>query len=121
MKRLVYSILFLALAVAAQQAAKTPAIDRPSQPNFVFDDDGGAVQIVPADLALSGPKKFHGGEVLKSVQQGSIFLGSGWGDDNVRVRQTALFDVLAMHRPQNCKPTGSNHCLRSPSRKTSAK
>src|SRR5437773_11834702 len=95
MKRLVYSILFLALAVAAQQAAKTPAIDRPSQPNFVFDDDGGAVQIVPADLALSGPKKFHGGEVLKSVQQVSIFLGSGWGDKSVRARQAALFDVLA--------------------------
>src|SRR5437016_147448 len=95
MKRLAYSILFLALAVVAQQASKTPAIDRPSQPNFVFDDDGGAVQIVPADLALSGPKKFHGGAVLKSVQQVSIFLGSGWGDKGVRARQAVLFALLA--------------------------
>ena len=95
MKRLVYSVLFLALAVAAQQASKSAGIDRPSQPNFVFDDDGGAVQVVPANLAPAGPKQFHGGAVLKSVQQVSIFLGSGWGDEKVRVRQTALFDVLA--------------------------
>lgn len=90
MKALTYSILFLALTGAAQQTT-----DRPAQPGFIFDDDGGAVQIVPANLAAQGEKTFHGGAVLKSVKQVSIFLGSGWADEKVRARETALLDLLA--------------------------
>jgi len=90
MKALTYSILFLALTGVAQQTT-----DRPAQPGFIFDDDGGAVQIVPATLEAQGAQKFHGGAVMKSVQQVSVFLGSGWADEKVRSRETALADVLA--------------------------
>src|SRR5260221_2556043 len=101
MKRLVFCALLLAgLATPAfttQQGNKSPgalpAVDRPAEPNFVFDDDGGAVQIVPPDFAVAGEKKFHGGAVMASAQQVSIFLGAGWGDQQVRSRQTVLADV----------------------------
>ncbi len=101
MKRPVFCALLLAgLATPAftvQQGNKStnapPAVDLPGEPNFVFDDDGGAVQIVPPDFAVAGEKKFHGGAVMASVQQVSIFLGAGWGDQQVRPRQTVLADV----------------------------
>jgi hypothetical protein len=100
-RRLIFGTLFLAgLATpmfAVQQSNKSPqepvAIDRPAEPNFVFDDDGGKAQIVPPDFAVPGPKTFHGGAVLTSAQQVSIFLGAGWGDQQVRQRQTPLLDV----------------------------
>lgn len=78
--------------VVAQQAA---TVDRPAEPNFVFDDDGGKVQIVPADFSVAGPKTFHGGTVLTAARQVSIFLGAGWADQQARSRQTALVDVAA--------------------------
>src|SRR4051812_10947454 len=77
-------------ALAAQQQA---TVDRPAEPNFVFDDDGGKAQIVPADFSLAGPKTFHGGAVLGSAQQVSIFLGAGWGNQQFRSRETSLLDV----------------------------
>jgi len=83
--------IFLAQSAMPQQSARP--VDRPAEPNFVFDDDGGKVQIVPADLSAAGEKKFHGGAVMAAVQQVSIFIGSGWGDPQVRARQTALIDV----------------------------
>ena len=82
--------------VAPQQVAK---IDRPAEPNLVFDDDGGKVQIVPADLSAGTSKTFHGGRVMSSVQQVSIFLGSGWADAQVRSRQTALSDLSKQPGP----------------------
>jgi hypothetical protein len=95
MKRFsLFMLLFAGVALLsayAQQAAQT--VDRPSEPNFVFDDDGGAVQIVPPDFSVAGEKKFHGGTVMASAQQVSIFLGAGWGDQQVRGRQAALIDV----------------------------
>jgi len=97
MKRLALIVaplaMFLVQLAATQQAA--PPVDRPAEPNFVFDDDGGQVQIVPADLSTAGEKKFHGGAVMSEVQQVSVFLGSGWADAQVRGRQTALMDVAA--------------------------
>jgi hypothetical protein len=97
MKRFAFCILLLALAGAslliAQQSLKSA--DQPSQPNFVFDDDGGAVQIVPVNMAATAPEKFHGGAVMKSVQQVSIFLGSGWGDPSMRSRESTLLDLLS--------------------------
>lgn len=95
MKRLLFVTLLLCVAgglLFAQQAAN---LDRPAEPNFVFDDDGGKAQIVPADLSPAGPKSFHGGHVLPAAQQVTIFLGSGWGDQQFRGRETALVDIAA--------------------------
>ena len=44
---------------------------------------------------MPGPKKFHGGAVLGSARQVSIFLGAGWGDQQFRSRETPLLDVAA--------------------------
>jgi hypothetical protein len=87
----------MAQAPAMQQTAASQSLDRPAEPNMVFDDDGGKTQIVPADLSTAAEKKFHGGEIMKSVQQVSIFLGSTWGDREVRTRETALLDLGATH------------------------
>ncbi len=103
MKRLVFGTLLLAglttAAFAVQQANNSAqaasSLDRPTEPNFVFDDDGGKAQIVPADFSVAGEKKFHGGAVLKSAQQVSIFLGAGWGDQQFRGRESSLLDITA--------------------------
>jgi hypothetical protein len=93
MKKTIVVALTAVLMQAAfsQQAART--VDRPEEPNLVFDDDGGKVQFVPADLSAAAEKKFHGGAVMTQVRQVSIFLGSGWADSQVRNRQSALRDV----------------------------
>jgi hypothetical protein len=44
---------------------------------------------------VAGPKTFHGGPVLASAQQVSIFLGAGWGDAQFRSRESSLLDVTA--------------------------
>jgi hypothetical protein len=95
-------LLFAGLALplpAVQQATRVPdapaSLDRPPEPNFVFDDDGGKAQIVPPDFAVAGPKTFHGGAVLASAQQVSIFLGAGWGEQQFRGREASLFDIAA--------------------------
>ena len=99
MKKLI-SILLLVIFPAGVLSAQQAPPGMAAQPNFVFDDDGGAVQIVPADLATGGTRKFHGGAVMTSVQQVSIFLGSGWGDPNIRARETALLDLARDEGPQ---------------------
>jgi hypothetical protein len=78
----------------AQQSS--PAVDRPAEPNFAFDDDGGKAQIVPRGPAATAAtaKKYHGGAVMKSIQQVTIFLGEGWAKNDVRVREAALGDLL---------------------------
>jgi hypothetical protein len=103
MKQLAFSILLLSVVTAlawAGQQDKAPAkaagpIDRPAEANLAFDDDGGKVQIVPPDMAVSVEKKFHGGEVMKAAQQVSIFLGTAWADREVRLRQAPLANLLA--------------------------
>jgi hypothetical protein len=96
MKRFTLGALLLCgLATSVLAAQQATTIDRPPEPNFVFDDDGGKAQIVPADLSVTGPKTFHGGPVLQSAGQVSIFLGAGWADQQVRSRQTPLVDVAA--------------------------
>jgi hypothetical protein len=97
MNRLALLILLAMTLLPASQSATAQSVDRPPEPNMVFDDDGGKAQIVPADLSVTGEKKFHGGEVMKSAQQISIFLGSGWGDREVRSRETSLLDLGATH------------------------
>ncbi|MGZ4845487.1 MAG: hypothetical protein ACXV8X_08970 [Candidatus Angelobacter sp.] len=96
MKKFALGILLLCGTVTCVLAAQQQAtVDRPAEPNFVFDDDGGKAQIVPADFSIAGPKTFHGGPVLASAQQVSIFLGAGWGDTQVRGREASLLDVTA--------------------------
>src|SRR5713226_8136375 len=95
MKKFALGILLLCGTVTSVLAAQQATMDRPAEPNFVFDDDGGKAQIVPADFSVAAPKTFHGGPVLASAQQVSIFLGAGWGDSQFRARETALLDVTA--------------------------
>lgn len=96
MKKLALSTLLLCgLATSVLTAQQAAPVDRPAEPNLVFDDDGGKVQIVPADLSITGPKTFHGGPLLRSAQQVSIFLGAGWGDQQFRSREASLLDVAA--------------------------
>ena len=96
MKKFALCILLLCgLATCVVMAQQASTLDRPAEPNFVFDDDGGKVQIVPADFSTAGPKTFHGGPVLASARQVSIFLGAGWGDQQFRGRETSLLDVAA--------------------------
>lgn len=96
MKKFALGILLLCGTVTCVLSAQQQAsVDRPAEPNFVFDDDGGKAQIVPVDFSVAGPKTFHGGPVLASAQQVSIFLGAGWGDTQVRGREASLLDVTA--------------------------
>jgi hypothetical protein len=96
MKKFALGILLLCGTVTCVLAAQQqPSVDRPAEPNFAFDDDGGKAQIVPVDLSVAGPKTFHGGPVLPSARQVSIFLGAGWGDAQIRGRQAFLIDVTA--------------------------
>jgi hypothetical protein len=96
MKRIALGILLLCGTVTCVLSAQQQApVDRPTEPNFAFDDDGGKAQIVPVDFSVAGPKTFHGGPVLASAQQVSIFLGAGWGDSQVRARETSLLDLTA--------------------------
>jgi hypothetical protein len=96
MKKFTIHLLLLASCTAqllmAQQSGQT--IDRFAGTNFVSGDDDEQIQIVPVGLAAAGPKKYHGGPVLKSVQQVPIFLGKGWAENEARARQTALADLL---------------------------
>jgi hypothetical protein len=95
MKKFALGILLLCGTVTCVLAAQQASVDRPAEPNFAFDDDGGKAQIVPADLSVAAPKTFHGGSVLASAQQVSIFLGAGWGATQVRGREASLVDVTA--------------------------
>jgi hypothetical protein len=99
MKKFALGILLLCGTVTCVLAAQQQAsVDRPAEPNFAFDDDGGKAQIVPVDFSVAGPKTFHGGPILASAQQVSIFLGAGWGNTQVRDREASLLDVTASAR-----------------------
>jgi hypothetical protein len=97
MKGLACSILLLTglatQALMAQDRGKFG--DTPATPLFVFDDDGGRVQIVPPDFATTEKKRFHRGAVMRSVEQVSIFLGGGWGDAATRSREAELCNLGA--------------------------
>jgi hypothetical protein len=96
MKRYAFvTLLLCGLAGCVAVAQQAASLDRPAEPNFVFDDDGGKAQIVPPDFSAAAPKTFHGGPVLASARQVSIFLGAGWGDQQFRSRETALVDIAA--------------------------
>jgi len=91
-------LLFLATICSAQAPTgnqPVKSLDRPGPANYIFDDDGGATQVVPADLVPSGIRTFHGGLVMKSVQQVSIFLGGGWAAESPRSRRAVLGDLFS--------------------------
>jgi hypothetical protein len=97
MKRLNLCTLFLAglfatQVMTAQKAVKPADLPAPTT-NFISDDDGGVVQIVPADLSAAGSRKASAAPVMKSIQQVSIFLGSAWAEQNVRTREASLSDL----------------------------
>jgi hypothetical protein len=88
-------LMFVAGCTAQRlMAQQSTQIDRPAEANFAFDDDGGKAQIVPKDLAAAPAKKYHGGAVMKSVQQVSVFWGEGWAKNDARPRETSLSDLL---------------------------
>lgn len=97
MKRLNLCMLFLAglfatQVMTAQKAVKPADLPVPTT-NFISDDDGGVVQIVPVGLTPAGTRKGNSAPVMKSVQQVSVFLGSAWGEQSVRSREASLADL----------------------------
>src|ERR1700724_1758594 len=101
MKRLILCTLFLAGLFATQvltaQKAVQPVVKPTDLPapttNFISDDDGGTVQIVPTNLSAAGTRKANAAPVMKSIQQVSVFLGSAWAEQNVRSREATLSDL----------------------------
>src|SRR5260370_36907351 len=84
-------LLLLASCTAQLLMAQQPgpAIDRPAEANFAFDDDGGKVPTVPKKelgAASTGGKKHHRGPVMKAVQQVGRFMGEGWSNGAARSR-----------------------------------
>jgi len=82
--------------MTAQRAVKpaaTPADLPASTTNFISDDDGGTVQVVPVNLSAPGLRKAHAAPAMKSVQQVSIFLGAAWAGEKVRTREASLADL----------------------------
>jgi hypothetical protein len=67
-----------------------------TEPTIALDDDGGRVQIVPVNGSSRVEKQYHGGSVLSSVQQVSIFFGSGWGEPETHSREAGLSDLTAV-------------------------
>ncbi|HYK91574.1 MAG TPA: hypothetical protein VE398_22590 [Acidobacteriota bacterium] len=99
MKRLNLCMLFLAglfatQVMTAQKAVKPADLPVPTT-NFISDDDGGVVQIVPTDLSAAGPRKANAAPVMQSVQQVSVFLGGAWAEQNVRSREASLSDLTS--------------------------
>src|SRR5256885_15390987 len=96
MKKFALEILLLCGTVTGVLAAQQQAsVDRPAEPNFAFDDDGGKAQIVPVDFSVAGPKTFPGGPAFASAPQGRIFLGAGRGRAPRRGREASPAGVTA--------------------------
>lgn len=89
MKRFNVCALFVAgvLAIRVVPAQETRAM------NFIADDDGGVVQIVPVALTPVNPGRAHAAQAMQSIRQTSIFLGQAWQQAGVRNRETSLFDL----------------------------
>jgi hypothetical protein len=97
MKKLNLYILLLGSLLATQvltgQKADKPADLLPPTTSFIPDDDGGVVEIVPAELTSPGSKKANASPVLKSIQPLSIFMGNIWAEQNLGTRKASLFDL----------------------------
>ncbi len=99
MKRLNVCALFLAGLLATQVATAQKAVQPKDLPvpttNFISDDDGGVVQIVPVGLPPAGARKASTAPAMKSIQQVSVFLGSAWAEQSVRSREASLTDLTS--------------------------
>ncbi|HEV2987158.1 MAG TPA: hypothetical protein VG759_01860 [Candidatus Angelobacter sp.] len=99
MKRQNLCMLFLAGLLATQVMTAQKAVQPKDLPapttNFISDDDGGVVQIVPTDLSAAGPRKANAAPVMQSVQQVSVFLGSSWAEQNARSHEASLSDLTS--------------------------
>ena len=99
MKTFALSVLLLftlILATAmAQQSGKSNNTNSAvrSQSDHLGDDDGGTVQIVPADVPSEGPARAQAVPVMKSMRQVSVFLGTAWTEPAVRDRERTLADL----------------------------
>lgn len=98
MKRLALCTLILGFAVQAllaQQAGKGSNANAAvrSQSDHLGDDDGGMVQIVPADAPAVAPAKAQVAPVMKSMRQVSVFLGTAWAEPVARSRERVLADL----------------------------
>jgi hypothetical protein len=110
MKKLYVCALFLAglfatQVMTAQKAVKPEDLPAPTT-NFISDDDGGVVQIVPVGLSPAGTGKANTAPAMKSIRQVSVFLGSAWAEQSVRNREASLSDLaghsqLALLQMQN--------------------
>lgn len=77
--------------ITSREATSTDGLQ--VQTNFISDDDGGVVQIVPVGLTPSGPGKASTAPVMKSIQQVSVFLGGAWAEQSARNREAWLSDL----------------------------
>lgn len=106
MKKIIFCFVLTAslmtLALAAQQGQK-PAETPAAKTGFVADEDGGFTEIVPADPSTRAPRPSGASPAMKSVQQVSVFLGSAWGDAQIRPRQSRLRDLNATSRPADLR------------------
>jgi hypothetical protein len=98
MKRLALCTLILGFAVQtfmAQQPGKGSNANAAvrSQSDHLGDDDGGMVQIVPADVPAVAPDKAQAAPVMKSMQQVNLFLGTAWAEPVARSREGVLNDL----------------------------
>lgn len=101
MKKLLFCTVLLAsimtAALAAQQGQK-PAEMPAVKTGFIADEDGGFTEIVPANPSTQPSRPSGAAPAMRSVQQVSVFLGSAWGDAQVRPRQSGLRDLNAAGR-----------------------
>lgn len=99
MKRLTLSVLLLCTLILTTAIAQQPGKSNNtnsavrSQPDHLGDDDGGMVQIVPADVPAVAPDKAQVAPVMKSMQQVSVFLGTAWAEPVARSREGVLNDL----------------------------
>lgn len=77
---LLQALLFCGVFLLAQSATS----------NFVVDDDGGRVQALSSIDWSAANLSYHKGAVVKLPETVSFFLGSGWANDDVRVRELRL-------------------------------
>lgn len=83
----------LATQITAAQEEASPKGLPLQATNYIADDDGGVVQIVPVELGASGPAKANTARPMKSIRQVSVFLGRAWAQPSMRIREASLWDL----------------------------
>jgi hypothetical protein len=100
MKLGLIALVIFAFAASAQAQGSRPQERQDQQQEAVLNEDGGrAFLIKPASTPLIGTIK-SGERAVGDLQQHSIFLGSGWADPALRVRESRLSSLLVNIREQ---------------------